>query len=86
MNAKVTVKYNLNATIMNVEQTEEFLKDGGILLKYSYSESNGHVIEKKTLNTDWHIHLVIESEQMGLDLINLLVKNHPDKFQKGNSK
>jgi len=68
--------------IMNDEQTEEFLKDGGILLKYSYSESKGHLIEKKTIIVDWHIHLIVESKHIAEELIDLLVKNHPDKFQK----
>lgn len=67
---------------MDTEAIQQFLNDGGILLRYTYSESEGHMIEKKTVMVDWHTHLIIESEQIALDLIDLLVKNHPDKFQK----
>ena len=66
---------------MNKQEKETFLRSGGMLLRHNVVKGQ-HVIEYKTSQKDWSTRLQVNNKNIADDTIDLLAKNHPNKYQK----
>jgi hypothetical protein len=70
---------------MNSKEKQEFLKQGGTLLKVQ-ARGKKHVLRKKTIAQDWHDGITNADETILNNTIDKLIANHPTKFQRDTAK
>lgn len=59
---------------------ENFLHNGGILLRQNIGGQGEFVVEKLSIGENWNVQLICESPECCKKIINTLVSVHPTRF------